>query len=512
MSASNSAQAITIRSVLKGFPKNLLETLSTSALEASVHRVTQDSREAAPGAIFVAVKGEKQDGHDFITQVDASKPALIVGEKPAPAGLASPYLQVTSSRLALARLAANFHANPAHQMIVVGVTGTSGKTTTTYLIESILKAAGHKVGVIGTVSFRFGEKIYPSTHTTPGAPELQGLLAQMRADGVTAVVMEVSSHALKQHRVAFIPFDVSVFSNLSPEHLDFHQDMEDYFQSKAILFKGSAHFARDAGKSPAAVINADDSYGERLRRDIDRPGAPIRTLAVSLADDDLKIDLEGIRGEINGVQVRSSLTGRFNAYNIVCALAAGLALKIPAQTIARGIADLKAVPGRLERVPNSKGTHVLVDYAHKPDALEKVLKTLKEVRGNHRLVTVFGCGGDRDRTKRPVMGKLAVDHSDQVFVTSDNPRTEDPGSIIEEIVRGIPPESRNFTVEPDREKAIAKAVSQAKAGDIVLIAGKGHEDYQILRDPSDPKKTVKIHFDDREVAAKYLLTPIFEKF
>ncbi len=500
-----------LRDILKGFPNNLTQQIPASSLDHEITGVTQDSREAKAGSIFVAVKGEKQDGHAFIPEVAKKGPALILGETPKPAGADAPYLQVTSSRLTLARLAANFHGNPAHGLVMVGVTGTSGKTTTTYLIESVLKAAGHKVGVIGTVNFRFGDKIYPSTHTTPGAPELQELLARMKADGVTAVVMEVSSHALKQHRVAFIPYDVAVFTNLTPEHLDFHPDMEDYFQSKAILFKGFVHFAKDAGKEPVAVVNADDAYGERLRREIDRPGAHIRTLAVSIGPGDLKIDLEGIRGEISGVKIRSELTGQFNASNILCALGVGIGLKLKPEVIARGINELKVVPGRIQRVPNDKGIHVLVDYAHKPDALEKVLKTLKEVRDGHELITVFGCGGDRDRTKRPVMGKLAVDHSDFVFVTSDNPRTEDPGAIIAEITKGIGG-APNFAVEPDRDKAIGKAIARAKKGDIVLIAGKGHEDYQIIPDPANPGRTVKIHFDDREVAAKYLLTPFFEKF
>lgn len=397
-------------------------------------------------------------------------------------------------------------------MKMVGVTGTSGKTTTTYLIESVLKAAGHAVGVIGTVNFRFGEKVYPSTHTTPGAVELQKLLSEMRRDGCTAVVMEVSSHALKQDRSAFIAFDGVVFTNLTPEHLDFHPDMEDYYASKKILFTEYLDVATAAGKKPVAAINIEDEYGRRLLEECRaHPVAGSRYLSFTATQGQsgdftaqaLRIDLGGIQGETQDVKIRSGLTGRFNAANILGALTVARGMGIDPAAVSRGISELAAVPGRLERVPNSRGIHVVVDYAHKPDALEKVLTTLVEVKGEQRLITVFGCGGDRDRKKRPVMGEMAVRLSDHVFVTSDNPRTEDPTSIIDEILRGAPG-AKNLTVEPDRRKAIFGAIAMAKKGDLVLIAGKGHEDCQIIGDPSAPSGTRKIHFDDREVATEAL--------
>jgi UDP-N-acetylmuramoyl-L-alanyl-D-glutamate--2,6-diaminopimelate ligase len=486
-----------IPELLKGYPNS------------STANVTSDSREVKSGTAFVAVRGGTQDGHQFIAQAIQAGATLIVGEDPAQAHASAPgYIQVPDSRLALAYLAAQFQGRPSHGMTLVGVTGTSGKTTTTYLIEAILKAAGHKVGVIGTVNFRFGEKIYPSTHTTPGAPELQALLAQMKSDGCTAVVMEVSSHALKQHRAAFIAFDAMIFTNLSPEHLDFHPDMEDYFRSKAILFHECADHAIRAGKRPFAAICQDDEWGKLLlseMRDRPRPEMWFASFGLDPSADisaaDLKVDLAGIRGEAGGVKVSSSLTGRFNAQNILGAIAAAQGLHLPSEFVAQGIAGLAVVPGRLERVPNSKGIHILVDYAHKPDALDKVLRTLREVRSGHKLITVFGCGGDRDRTKRPVMGKTAAELSDQVFVTSDNPRTENPEAIIREIVAGMQG-YKNVKIESDRKKAIFSAIDMAGAGDLVLIAGKGHEDYQIIASPSGG--TQKIHFDDREVAAEAL--------
>ncbi len=421
------------------------------------------------------------------------------------------------SRWALARMASHFYGNPSCGMLVVGVTGTSGKTTTTYLIESILKAAGHHVGVIGTVNMRHGEKIIPSQLTTPGSVELQRVLAQMKTEGCTAVVMEVSSHALKQHRTACIAFDGVVFTNLSPEHLDFHADMEDYFQAKALLFKEGVQFALASGKHPVAAINTDIPYGQRLLSELH--ASPTRGFRIAdfghapiaqVSGQNLKSDLFGIQGKIERISIHSPLMGQFNASNILAAVAVTQGLGISDSAISAGIADLSLVPGRLERVPNTHGIHVLVDYAHKPDALENVLRTLREIQDGHRLITVFGCGGDRDRKKRPVMGRLGVEFSNHTFVTSDNPRSENPNSIIQEILQGIPlqdlQDKKNFTVEPNREKAITAALHMAQPGDLVLIAGKGHEDYQIIADPDHPGKTKKIHFDDREIAIKAMAT------
>lgn len=501
-----------IRKLEELLPARLLDGVAELDRSIAVTGVTSDSRKVRPGFIFVAVRGGTVDGHLFVRQAQQLGAAFVVGEDPEPpSGQLAPYLRVGDSRLALARIAANFHGNPSHSMLMVGVTGTSGKTTSTFLIESVLRASGRETGLIGTVEFRYRDRVLDSTHTTPGAVELQELLAGMRAEGCTAVVMEVSSHALRQHRAAAIAFDAMVFTNLSPEHLDFHPDMEDYFQAKATLFRELADVAVEAGKRPVAAINVDDEHGRRLIGILHsrEPRSLAKVVPFSLSDAaspihgrGLEVDLEGIRGEVSGIRLSSPLTGRFNASNVLGAVAAAWALGISPEAISSGIAGV-TVPGRLERVRNDLGIHVLVDYAHKPDALEKVLETLRAVRGGNRLLIVFGCGGDRDRLKRPVMGGIAARMSDQVFVTSDNPRREDPERIIREITRGMQGFS-NFTVDVDREKAIGAAIREARPGDIVLIAGKGHEDYQIIADPGSSTGTRKIRFDDREVAAAAL--------
>jgi UDP-N-acetylmuramoyl-L-alanyl-D-glutamate--2,6-diaminopimelate ligase len=488
---------------LKDFlPLEWLSSLSPEIQARKALGVTSDSRQVKSGMIFVATRGESQDGHQFIPQARQAGAVLVVGEEAPASGV--PYLQVPDGRAALAKIASAFYRNPSHSMLLVGVTGTSGKTTTAFLVESILAAAGHKVGLIGTVVFRYPGKVLDSTHTTPGAAELQKLLAEMRDAGCTAVAIEVSSHALKQQRVGSIAFDATIFTNLTPEHLDYHPDMEDYFGAKAMLFTDFAAEARKAGKKPIASICIDSQWGQRLvslvsGRQPKEMEKIVRFSVEGTADfsgKTLKMDLDGIHGEVAGIKIESSLTAKFNVANILGAVGAADALGVSPDAIANGVRDLKSVPGRLEAVPNSKGIHVLVDYAHKPDALEKVLHTLRGVNSSRRLITVFGCGGDRDRAKRPVMGKLAVELSDFAIVTSDNPRTENPQSIIDEILGGMKGHS-NFKVEPDRKKAIHEAIRSAKKGDVVLIAGKGHEDYQIIG-------TSKVHFDDREVAREAL--------
>jgi UDP-N-acetylmuramoyl-L-alanyl-D-glutamate--2,6-diaminopimelate ligase len=477
--------------------------------DLEVETVTAESKDVARGSVFVAVRGGTHDGHAFIHQALDAGASAIVGEESAakamPKGNTTPYIQVADSRRALAFLAAKVHGNPSQGMLMVAVTGTAGKTTTTYLLESILKASGRRVGLIGTVNFRFEGTVLPSTHTTPGALELQRLLSEMRGKGCDAVVMEVSSHALKQHRVGSIVFDAMVFSNLTPEHLDFHPDMDDYFASKARLFTELASESLQAGKNPFGAVNGDDEWGRKLLGLLKAKGPKGLRYEAYGIDNGLKLSLDGIRGQVRGVAIDSPLIGRFNAYNILAAVTAALGLGLDPKAIAEGVRSLRSVPGRVEAVPNSKGIRVLVDYAHKSDALSKVLETLRqairESGESSRLITVFGCGGDRDRKKRPVMGKIAVDHSDHVFVTSDNPRTENPDSIIGEILSGIPDRSR-CTVEADRRSAIHAAIRMARKGDLILIAGKGHEDYQILSDGKGG--TRKIHFDDREVAAEAL--------
>ncbi|HTL12662.1 MAG TPA: UDP-N-acetylmuramoyl-L-alanyl-D-glutamate--2,6-diaminopimelate ligase [Bdellovibrionota bacterium] len=477
--------------------------------------ITADSRAVHAGSVFVAVKGSTADGHRYIPQVLQAKPLLIVGEEPAENYPQAPYVRVDDSRLALAWLADAFHGHPSRSMRMVAVTGTSGKTTTTYLIESILRASGLRVGVIGTVNFRYEGQVLPSTHTTPGPVELQALLADMHNRGCQAVVMEVSSHALDQRRTATVAWDAAVFTNLSPEHLDYHPDLESYFQAKRLLFTDGLLDGLDGGKKPVAALHVGDAHGRRLFDEL-KGGHGFHN-AVSFGrggDEDFSgktwtSGLGGIRGMVGGVEIRSPLVGTFNVENILGAVAVTSAMGIDGEAVVRGVADLKCVPGRLEAVEaGSSGVHVLVDYAHKPDALAQVLKTLRGLvpaGGTARLITVFGCGGDRDRTKRPVMGKLAAELSDRVWVTSDNPRTEDPLAILSEIETGMAGFT-NWKREPDRARAIAGALAEAKRGDVVLIAGKGHETYQLLKDPHDPKKTLKIDFDDRDVARQVLVT------
>jgi UDP-N-acetylmuramoyl-L-alanyl-D-glutamate--2,6-diaminopimelate ligase len=477
----------------------LLPALPLSRANAGlrVTGITADSRQIKDGFVFVAYSGEAQDGHQYIEKAQDAGAVAIVGEKAPPKNLKTPYIQVLDGRATLADMASIFYDHPSRTMCMVGVTGTSGKTTTTYLIESILKAAGFQVGVIGTVNSRFGDLIFPSSHTTPGPVELQQLLHQMREKGCNAVVMEVSSHALKQKRVRGVAFDGMLFTNLSPEHLDYHPDMEDYFRAKELLFTDYAAASIRVGKNPVGVVNTDDIYGKRLFESLQerqvQSGTKIK-IDQFRGSEELNIELRGITGTARGIFIQSKLTGKFNADNIMGAIRLAENLGITPQAIQNGISSLQGVPGRLERVENSKGVNVWVDYAHKPDALEKVLKTLARLKSTGKLIMVFGCGGDRDRSKRPVMGRIAVENSDYVWITSDNPRTEAPDAIIGEITTGTLG-FNNFSVEVDRRKALFKAAEMAQSGDLLLIAGKGHEDYQILG-------TQKIPFDDRKIVAE----------
>lgn len=486
--------------------------------------VTSDSREVKEGYCFVAVSGYEIDGHQFLPLSEKQGASLLCGEiseSDLKGSIKTPYFQVKDSREFLAELSAVFFGSPSQDLVVIGVTGTSGKTTVTYLLESICRANEWEAGVLGTVNFRFREKIISSSHTTPSPEILQSYLAQMRDEGCKVVIMEVSSHALKQKRLNGVYFDIVVFLNLSPEHLDYHEDMEDYYQSKKLLFTDLLQDSLDVGKQPVSMICSSDPYGQRLVGELKNYpvlSSTLKTFAidsdvpqsdpVDYLGQDLVCSTQGIQGKVVqgktgvSVSISSPLLGKFNVQNILAAAAVGMELKkIDLKKLELGVSNLSCVPGRMDRV-NVEGENlpwVVIDYAHKPDALEKVLVALNEIKKEgSKLITVFGCGGDRDRTKRPTMGKIAVTYSDCVVVTSDNPRTEDPLAIIQEIQRGIEGKFQDrVDIEPDRARAISMALRVARPKDLVLVAGKGHEDYQIIG------KT-KVPFDDRKIVIQVL--------
>ena len=479
----------------------------------SITAVTCDSRRVLPGTLFFALRGATVDGHTYIPAAVQSGAAAIVLEdiSYAPAGI--PWVRVSDGRTVMARMAAEFYGNPTRKLPLVGITGTNGKTTTTYLIEAILAAANLQAAVLGTISYRFGMTQIEASHTTPESTELQAALRQLADAGAQAFVMEVSSHALEQKRVDGCHFDVGVFSNLTRDHLDYHKTMESYLESKLRLFSELLRPTTDKPQRRAA-INMDDPYGAVFA---ERAACPVITYGVKFKGD---VQAMGITSSVNGlsgtlvtpkgtVPFASRLLGRFNLSNILAAASAGIALNLPLEAIATGIEGHVTVPGRMERVENNRGVTLLVDYAHTGDALENVLSTLRDL-GNNRIITVFGCGGDRDPGKRPIMGKISARMSDLAIATSDNPRTEEPLAILAQIRGGITPLGvREYTLEQlsngfteqgfvtleSRREAIRLAVRLARPGDIVLLAGKGHEDYQIIG-------RTKQHFDDREEAAR----------
>ena len=463
-----------------------------------------DSRKVKPGDLFLAMRGESSDGNKFIDRAVAAGAVAIVtdsaSEKPREAVA---WAQVPHGRRALARLSANFYKRPAERLAVTGITGTNGKSTTAFLVESILNAAGRKSALAGTIEYHVAGKILPAPHTTPEALELNQMLAEAFGHGATEAVMEVSSHALAQQRVFGIPFDVAVFTNLTRDHLDYHRTMEEYFAAKRALFEGCGTEA-----PRAAVINLDDEWGRKLLPISKKRGSEV--LGYGLAKGEFhaeKVDVtaRGTRLDLvtpeSTVPVFSPLIGAVNVYNVLGAAAAAYARKCDAEAIARGIGALARVPGRFERVDCGQPFTVVVDYAHTDDALRN-LTTLargfvRRAGQNGRVITLFGCGGDRDRTKRPLMGEAAARGSDFVVLTSDNPRSEDPLAIMNDAVVGLQRSGTKYVMEPDRKAAIALATREAAPGDIVLIAGKGHEKVQVLRDCSVP-------FDDVEVAQQIL--------
>ena len=460
-----------------------------------------DSRQVKPGDLFFCVKGLKLDGHRYLPDAVARGAAAAVVEHPVDP-LPVPALEVESARAAMPKVAAAFYDYPSRKLALVGVTGTNGKTTTTYLVESIAKAAGRNTGVIGTLGARINDEEIPGERTTPESPDLQELLARMAAaqNGAGMVVaMEASSHALDQGRTEGCEFDVGVFTNLTQDHLDYHADMEDYFRAKALLF---TEYPQATGKRFIGVINVDDAYGRRLAG---MCTGDVLTYAVEAKADlratDIEASATGLRFTVHAPEgefpLRLHLGGLFNVYNSLAAMGAGRALGLPWETLLASLQAATGVPGRFESVDAGQDFGVIVDYAHTPDGLENVLKAARALNPG-RLISVFGCGGDRDRTKRPIMGRLAAELSDAVIVTSDNPRTEDPNSILDQIIAGIPAEAGAAVErEADRRRAIERAVGEAQPGDLVVIAGKGHENYQIFADGT-------IHFDDREEARKAL--------
>jgi UDP-N-acetylmuramoyl-L-alanyl-D-glutamate--2,6-diaminopimelate ligase len=475
---------------------------STLIPDIDVTMVSINSRENLRDGVFIAVKGAQADGHAFIQDALRRGARAVVFEdaRRLPASMTKQgmpdhpvvFIQVPDSKRAVKLLAESFYGNPAKEISIVGITGTNGKTTISYLIEAIVRQSGRNPAVIGTVNYRYNEKVIPSVNTTPGPVELQRLFRDMADGGVTDVAMEVSSHALDQDRVYGINFSSAVFTNLTQDHLDYHKDLEDYFLAKSKLFTG---LASDA----AAIINIDDAYGRKL---IKLSAGSVITYGLSdnaqIIARDIRMDTDSTQFTLCGYGQAFSLLihliGKHNIYNVLGAAAWALHAGIPADVIRAALERFTSVPGRLERVDAGAGVKIFVDYAHTPDALSNVIKTLRAIT-DKKIIVVFGCGGDRDKTKRPAMGKIVSELSDFAVVTSDNPRSEDPQAIIEDITRGIA--RKNYSVVPDRTAAIRAALSMGSEGDVVLIAGKGHETYQIIKDTA-------LHFDDREVVRECL--------
>ncbi len=458
-----------------------------------------DSRRVQPGWCFVAMRGEATDGNRYIDAALAAGAVAVVSDevKIEPKGEVA-WAQVPHGRRALARLSANFYKRPAEKLANSGITGTNGKTTTSFLLESILQAAGRKTALVGTVEYHVAGKVLPAPHTTPEPLELNQMLAEALRNGATESVMEVSSHALAQQRVFGIPYDVAVFTNLTRDHLDYHKDFDDYFAAKRALFEG-------VGTDPprVAVVNVEDEYGKKLAK-FSKSRSQLLTYGVEQGDfhaDKVDVGMNGTRFDLvtpeRTVPLWSPLIGRVNVYNILAAAAAALARKCAPEAIASGIERLARVPGRFERVDAGQPFTVVVDYAHTDDALRNLTSLAREFVSRGRVITVFGCGGDRDRAKRPLMGEAAGRGSDYVILTSDNPRSEEPMAIIHDVLPGLERSKTPFVVESDRTKAITMAVEKAAPGDIVLIAGKGHEKVQITRQGAHP-------FDDVEVACAAL--------
>ena len=463
---------------------------------AEVTSLAYDSRRVQPGSLFFAIQGEKADGHVFIPQALERGAVAVVSERMPPNELASRWVRVPRIRRALSTAGRLFFGQPDLHLKLIGITGTNGKTTTAFLLDSILRAAGISTSLFGTIEYRVVDRALPAVNTTPESLDLWSYLAQTVNAGGTGAVMEVSSHALAQERVWGFPYSVAVFTNLTRDHLDYHKDFEHYFEAKRRLFEG-------LGTPPPAwaVINLDDAWGRKLL-DVSCPqrltygmnsNAQVKVKHLDYRHNGLEGTIVTPAGKLRLV---SSLMGRANLANILAATAASIAYGIPLERIEEGLTDLKAVPGRFERIDEGQSFLVIVDYAHTDDALRNVLSTARELTRN-RVIVVFGCGGERDRAKRPLMGEAAGSLSDLAVLTSDNPRSEDPLLIMNDALVGLQKAGKPYWAEVDREIAIRKALEEAREGDVVVLAGKGHETYQVLSDRTIP-------FDDREVARKVL--------
>lgn len=481
---------------------------ATGNLDVELTGITDDSRDVARGSLFVAVKGQQVDGHSFISEVYRQPVGGVVVQAPfqVPAHVEGgpAWVEVKDSRKALGRLASRFFQDPSQSLLMVGVTGTNGKTTVAHVSRAVLERGGYRTGLMGTVGYHVGTEYQAASHTTPGAIPLQTFLHRMVDAGMDTAILEVSSHALALDRVEGCEFDVVVFTNLTRDHLDFHETMESYYHAKARLFQEFVVPVSKTGPK-RAIINIDDEWGVRLRA-----GTPVPVWTYSLrrpADiyaTNVTFSMEGARFTAHtprgALDIESALVGEHNVSNLLASIGVCLARGMSPDDVRQGIRECRTVPGRFERVDAGQDFSVIVDYAHTEDALARLLAVARQLR-RERIITVFGCGGDRDPGKRPKMGRVAAQCSDVVFLTSDNPRTEDPGAILRDVeqgVRGLPaPERGAWHVVPDRRAAIRAALLEARPGDVVLIAGKGHEDYQIIG-------ATRHRFDDREVARELL--------
>ena len=467
-------------------------------LHFDIEGIAYDSRAVRKGYLFVALPGEHVDGVGYIDDAVRRGAVAIVSEHDGWARRDIAHIQVEDARRALGEIACAFYDRPSERIELIGITGTNGKTTTSFMTKSILEAAGRRTGLMGTIRYEIGERVIPASRTTPEAPDVQFMLDQMVRSGCRSAVMEVSSHALDQKRVWGCDYDVGVFTNLTRDHLDYHHTMRRYFEAKSHLFRGLGQLSKAAN----AVVNIDDPWGMEL---VSTPGLRARLVTYGTHEvamvraRDIQLGAHGTTFVVDSPWGTSGISlpllGRFNVSNALAAIATTGCLGVPMAVMSKALAGLPSVPGRLELIQNNHGILAFVDYAHSDDALGNVLQTLREMR-KRRLITVFGCGGDRDKSKRPAMGAIAARMSDHVVLTSDNPRTEDPEAILNDIAAGMG-HATNWEQITDREKAIARAISLAQPGDIVLVAGKGHETYQEVGKTMSP-------FDDRDVVRRYL--------